>query len=77
MVLIVTGTTTTIVTISMVLLYLLQCEILYPSNWPTGSRKFVSFFNQKIKRLIYTFMVYFILRYQNQRNMEFLIQRLN
>ncbi|RIA82289.1 Alpha/Beta hydrolase protein [Glomus cerebriforme] len=39
--LIITGTT--IVTISgMALLYILQCDILYPSNWPTGSRKFVS-----------------------------------
>ncbi|GBC08978.1 hypothetical protein RclHR1_08520004 [Rhizophagus clarus] len=26
----------------MALLYMLQRELLYPSNWPTGSRKFVS-----------------------------------
>jgi hypothetical protein len=39
-------TGTTIMTISgMALLYnMLQRELLYPSNWPMGSRKFVSFF---------------------------------
>ena len=26
----------------MALLYILQCDMLYPSNWPIGSRKFVS-----------------------------------
>lgn len=43
--LIITGTTTIMTISGVALLYnILQRELLYPSNWPMGSRKFVSFY---------------------------------